>query len=461
MSAAALQLVPHSAPDKKQETAPHAFTPLWPAPVITPPLIQRQAHCACGGDCPRCLAEPRAGTNLEVSMPGDASEVEADRVADEVMRMADGATPAQAGQPAERAVLHRSCASRAATKNRAAKNVTGDLSSLVARGTSGGGRALDRNTRAFMERRFGRDFGDVRVHTDATAAESAGALNAHAYTLGNNIIFSAGRYQPQTQQGRRLVAHELAHVLQQHQGSRAARLIQRDCADPNFCTPYATATEAANEESWLRKYYLPTEGTKFGANSRALYERFLSRRPGDSLAPVVFDSPGTDVVSSFAESGATAQDQDAIIDLIGARLHRAPSPLSDYTPTIMSVENFLSRTELDNRPINYSNPFSIAGHIAGGIGSSDAGDDYRKVLWGNVTLEKVPLVGSTGYVSVETTLHYEVFDAIDFCPGDCGSPAEQLITIPMSRLEASGEAYDVPFKVLFVPESRSKRFFYS
>jgi hypothetical protein len=53
-----------------------------------------------------------------------------------------------------------------------------------------------------------------------------------------------------------------------------------------------------------------------------------------------------------------------------------------------------------------------------------------------------------------------VFDAIDFCPGDCGSREERLITVPMSRLEASGEAYDVPFKVTFVPESRSKRIFY-
>jgi hypothetical protein len=154
--------------------------------------------------------------------------------------------------------------------------------------------------------------------------------------------------------------------------------------------------------------------------------------------------------------------QDAIIDLIGARLSRAPGgPLPDNTPTTMSVENFLTRAEMDNRPINYSNPLSIAGHIAGGIGSSDAGLDYRKVLWGNATLEKTPLIGSTGYISVETTLHYEVFDAVDFCDGDCGSAAEQLITIPMSRLEAGGQAYDVPFKVTFVPEPRSKRFWYS
>jgi hypothetical protein len=126
----------------------------------------------------------------------------------------------------------------------------------------------------------------------------------------------------------------------------------------------------------------------------------------------------------------------------------------------MSIENFLSPPEVDDRPINYSNPLAIAGHIAGGIGSSDAGNDYRKV-WGNATLEKVPLIGSTGYVKVETTLHYEVVDAIDFCPGDCGSRAEQAVTVPLSRLEASGEAYDVPYKVTFIPESRSKRFFYS
>jgi len=127
---------------------------------------------------------------------------------------------------------------------------------------------------------------------------------------------------------------------------------------------------------------------------------------------------------------------------------------------MMSLANFLSASEMDNRPINYSNPFSVAGHIAGGIGSSDAGDDYRKITYANVTLEKTTLVGSTGYVSVELTPQYEVFDAIDFCPGDCGSPAEQLITVPMSRLEKSGNAYDVPFKVIFSPESRSKRFWF-
>jgi hypothetical protein len=120
----------------------------------------------------------------------------------------------------------------------------------------------------------------------------------------------------------------------------------------------------------LRRFYLPVEGRKFGSESRDLYERYLSRRPGDSLAPVVFNSPSSEVVTSFAESGATEDDQDEIIDLIGARLNRAPGPLRDHSPTMMSVANFLSRTELDNRPINYGNPFSIAATSQAGSGAA-------------------------------------------------------------------------------------------
>src|SRR4029077_9193611 len=77
------------------------------------------------------------------------------------------------------------------------------------------GQPLDVQTRAFMEPRFGHDFGHVRVHTDVKAADSARAVNALAYTVGRDIVFGAGRYAPDKSEGRGLVAHELAHVLQQ------------------------------------------------------------------------------------------------------------------------------------------------------------------------------------------------------------------------------------------------------
>jgi hypothetical protein len=77
------------------------------------------------------------------------------------------------------------------------------------------GRPLDANTRTFMERRFGHDFSQVRVHTDEKAAESAGAVGALAYTVGRDVVFGARQYAPETREGRRLLAHELAHVVQQ------------------------------------------------------------------------------------------------------------------------------------------------------------------------------------------------------------------------------------------------------
>lgn len=80
---------------------------------------------------------------------------------------------------------------------------------------SGPGRPLDAGTRDFMESRFGHDFGNVRVHTGTSAADSARAVGAHAYTVGNDIVFDHGRYDPHSESGRHLLAHELTHTIQQ------------------------------------------------------------------------------------------------------------------------------------------------------------------------------------------------------------------------------------------------------
>lgn len=83
---------------------------------------------------------------------------------------------------------------------------------------SGGGQPLDRDTRGFMESRLGHDFSDVRIHTDANASESAKSVQAHAYTVGNDIVFQGGQYAPDTAAGKRTLAHELTHVVQQRSG---------------------------------------------------------------------------------------------------------------------------------------------------------------------------------------------------------------------------------------------------
>jgi hypothetical protein len=93
------------------------------------------------------------------------------------------------------------------------------------------GAPMDSGTRQFMETGFGQNFSDVRLHTDTRAAESARAVNALAYTVGHDIVFAGGQYAPENVQGKRLLAHELTHVVQQQQtgipGTLSAKLDSR------------------------------------------------------------------------------------------------------------------------------------------------------------------------------------------------------------------------------------------
>lgn len=89
------------------------------------------------------------------------------------------------------------------------------------------GQPLDAGTRGFMEARFGHNFSNVRVHTDARSAESASAVNARAYTVGSDVVFGEGQFAPRTKAGQQLLAHELAHVIQQRGGySRSAEELE-------------------------------------------------------------------------------------------------------------------------------------------------------------------------------------------------------------------------------------------
>lgn len=88
------------------------------------------------------------------------------------------------------------------------------------------GQQLDEATRAFMEPRFGYDFSGVRIHTDETAAQSAEAVKAYAYTVGRDVVFGSGQYQPGSKSGKQLIAHELTHVVQQNQGSMLGQSVK-------------------------------------------------------------------------------------------------------------------------------------------------------------------------------------------------------------------------------------------
>ncbi len=181
------------------------------AQVSAGPLLTLQRRCACGGGCPRCRQDLPLQTKLEVSPPDDTLEREADRAAEQVLRM-----PALSDDGAARAETHHGAGLRLSRYSpKAATQNSSHVPPLVHAVLRSPGQALDPATRGFMEPRFGQDFAAVRVHTGATAARSAEAVDAQAYTVGHNIVFGADRFAPGTQAGRQLLAHELAHVVQQ------------------------------------------------------------------------------------------------------------------------------------------------------------------------------------------------------------------------------------------------------
>jgi hypothetical protein len=109
-------------------------------------------------------------------------------------------------------------------------NLDANISNYIDK-LDGNGENLPDEVRNFYEPRFGYDFNNVQIHTNAVAAKSAQSMNALAYTTGNNIVFNEGQYSPNTDSGKKLLAHELTHVVQQN-NSVQTKKIQR-LADPN------------------------------------------------------------------------------------------------------------------------------------------------------------------------------------------------------------------------------------
>lgn len=173
----------------------------------------------------RHLASPRPQAQLTVGALDDAFEREADRVADEVMRMPGPEGQRGAATPGTEQVqrLCTECEEEArGSVARAALPGGGAAGPQIGTALEGrvqalreGGRPLPESARAFFEPRFGQDFSAVRIHTGSEATEAAGAMNARAFTLGQAIAFGKGEFAPATGAGRRLLAHELTHTIQQ------------------------------------------------------------------------------------------------------------------------------------------------------------------------------------------------------------------------------------------------------
>ena len=227
MKAAALQSSSGSGSAGKQRKAEARSAPVapWfpqPASALDGRVVQRKSACACGGSCPRCETEPRAlQAKLTISTPGDEFEREADAVTDEVMRMADPIADASAPNPSDEETPRIQRLANGEGGNEVASDFTSRL---------GPAAPLDTASRGYFEPRFGRDFGDVRIHDGSEAAAAAASVQARAFTLGRDVVFAAGEHDPRSESGKRLLAHELTHVVQQRGGQRAPA-IQRATHD--------------------------------------------------------------------------------------------------------------------------------------------------------------------------------------------------------------------------------------
>jgi hypothetical protein len=408
----------------------------------------------------------------------------------------------------------------------------------------GAGAPLAADARGAMERQFGQNLSDVRIHTASPIAE---ALGAKAFASGRHIWF-ARAHDPSD---RRLLGHEMAHVVEQSGAQRnrvkgtatqfdfeedvlnelkklpsseeeglpeperrrrekvildrrdrlrqkfrqlsakeAAALHDRlktrrsgDVLSEKFHDILATATrrglldildedilEAPPHLADFCQPYTPAElrvlldladsramhdfvddwiAIAYGDEAAELYSEYLGRTKDDSLAPKIFDDPSNTIVKAFISDAKTAAHRDYVLNMFEVNLLSKCPSLPEGVWTDVDLGTVVPAGVL-NQGFSFSGPTipTLPGLIAGGISASDAGMDSRSVS-GTVQMRRTVVNGRTTSVRLRTKFRFVVRDAIDFCPGDPGSRLAQSFTIPMSRLEASGDAYDLPFEVRY------------
>lgn len=276
---------------------------------------------------------------LLISQPGDAAEAEADRVADRVVAMKDSpAVPARArGGDLQRSplVVQRAAARAPAppTPQPAAENVADAATEAAVKAELSGGAPMAADVAGFFGRRFGANFGDVRIHTDDKAANLSTRLGARAFTYGRHVFFNAGQYNPDSEDGTKLIAHELAHTIQQS----AVIQLKEDAASPPRVTsrsaPQAQRGIVSRALNWIadKANYIPgfrlftivigvnpinmSAVERSGANIlRALIE-FI---PGGGLIVDALNNYGI-----FEKGGKFIEDQFHLLGMVGAAFRDA------------------------------------------------------------------------------------------------------------------------------------------
>lgn len=421
--------------------------------------LRAPSSCSCGGRCPRCAGQARGAP-----APGGPAERHASPLTSQ---------PGDASEHAAQAMANAALAS----------------SPMASGSVAASGEPLPPRARRHLERHFGADLKNVRLHHGSQAQASARSLGAQAYTLGQDIVMGSG-WRGDSPSGGKLLAHEVAHTVQVQRGQASPRVAHRQIASegggfssndadlaaereygsgpappnaqtcgrpphcpPGFCDPYRTVA--------LAQYYRAKNGPLLMAGIAAavdsrvvpLWRDYLN---GGSAPRNLSASFGADFTASPSTARASGFVRRSLQLAVPARL----ASVAAGSPTTVSLPAFRPTTAaaLDDpasaNQMNFNIPGDIPGNLAGGIGKDQKScpsgampspfNDERQ-LRGSARVERI----SASQLRVTPDIQYTVRDTIDLCPGDCGTKLEQIATVPLSQFEATGISGDVPYTVDF------------
>lgn len=217
---------------------------------------------------------------LELNEPGDEYEQEADQVADKIMRMPEPNLTQRKCAHCEVEIQRKPVAPFAQRKSTIGVQGVSDAVSSQIQSTKGNGDRLSPAIKQFMESRFGKDFSNINIHTGGYASELSNQLSAQAFTAGNDIYFNEGKYAPESMAGKRLLAHELTHTVQQTGminrdmgGSRTectSTIASSSCATENQCANPDPVRDVSNRGRRLLKVYIDVERSNLEEAAPAL-----------------------------------------------------------------------------------------------------------------------------------------------------------------------------------------------
>lgn len=254
------------------------------------------------------------------------------------------AKPGQSDSSAKGCPLQRKCdkcqkkrqlLQRSALKNSSLENGANSAPPIVHDVLHSSGEPLDPTTRAFMEPRFGQDFSRVRVHTGARASESARAVDALAYTVGRDVVFKEGHYNPGNSRGRALLAHELAHVGQQQSAPVSGSLYIADSGSP---------TERQATDSASRALDTGQANVRSGQRTPAHVARQKGAGTGTQASQTSTQSNHVNVIRVSCQSNTIEFDTDTGVYVYGL--------------TECDIENadYMAAVTVDGNNVNFSPP---------------------------------------------------------------------------------------------------------